>query len=73
MVVYSSKYLGIQKFETLYTTNDKVISFRMNINLYVSGDEEDDIIESCSEEEIVNMATPIDSEASSLYVFPRYS
>lgn len=71
MASSSLKCLRVRDYEAIYTTKEKVISFRKSINLFGSEDEEDVIIEPCSEYERINLV-PFPILKETLCISPSY-
>lgn len=64
----SSKHLGVEDYNTIYTTQEKMDSFRKSINLSSSTNKEDILKEPYLKDENVNMVSPAESEEDFFYV-----
>lgn len=69
MTASSSKRPGAEDFRTFSTIEDKMISFRRDINLSSLSDDGDIVLEFHSEEEKVNMTPPINSKGNVFYMY----
>lgn len=57
MAANNRMYMSVEEFNTHYTCEKRVASFRRHINLPRTGDESDVILEACSKDEKANMTS----------------